>query len=431
MKKRILSVLLCVAMVATLAAGCGSKSKTDSSGEEKLLVWVPPLDDDTTKSWTPLLKDFEKENNCKVQLEIIPWESYEEKYSTALNSGDGPDIGYMYAEMFPSYISSGTVSDMSKYLTEEDYKEYTYLDRGKMMDGAYGFPIVTGVPFVLYYNQDILDSLGEKAPETWEDFERICKAATKDTNGDGKIDQYGYATGMNQGEMSSLYLLNSYYYSALWQAGGDIYNTDLKSVRFNDHAGLKAVEYLKGLKPYMPENMLSLSAQDAFSTIFGQGQSAFGVTRSSQTQDTEFKKSYPDLNWNYVTSLKGENYGTFGAVDSLTLMSACKNKELAVKLMKYIVGTDFMTEYHKIAPGAPMTAEEPYQGDEKLQRIVTEDVDKYRALQVGPCGSEILDNLASELQAVFEDKKEPQQALDDSAKYANGLLDEYWADHKE
>lgn len=31
-----------------------------------------------------------------------------------------------------------------------------------MMGGLYGVPIVTGVPFVLYYNQDILDSIGEK-----------------------------------------------------------------------------------------------------------------------------------------------------------------------------------------------------------------------------------------------------------------------------
>ena len=50
----------------------------------------------------------------------------------------------------------------------------------------YGWPLVTGVPFVLYYNEDILNALGEKAPETWDDFARICQEATKDTDGDGK-----------------------------------------------------------------------------------------------------------------------------------------------------------------------------------------------------------------------------------------------------
>ena len=58
----------------------------------------------------------------------------------------------MYAEMFPTYIDSGAVADMSEYITDEDREEYLYLDHGYMMDGQYGFPIVTGVPFVLYYN---------------------------------------------------------------------------------------------------------------------------------------------------------------------------------------------------------------------------------------------------------------------------------------
>ena len=314
---------------------------------------------------------------------------------------------------------------------DSDYDVYLYLDRGEMMGGLYGVPIVTGVPFVMYYNQDILDDLGESAPETWEDFKRICEKATKDTDGDGKVDQYGYAVGLNSGDMSNLYMLNSYIYSLIWQAGGDIYADDLKSARFNDESGAEALEFFLSLKDYMPENVLSLSGTDAFSTVFGAGKAAFGVTRSSQSQETLFKESYPDLNWDYVTSLKNEDYGTFGAADSLSIMSACENPELAMKLIKYICGSEFMTEYHKVAPGAPLTKTEQYTGDPKMERIVTEDRDKWRPLQVGPCGSEILENLASHIQSIMEEKMEVQEALDESAEFANDTLDEYWADNEE
>lgn len=435
MKKKLVSLLLCTAMLTGVAAGCGntakSEGKTEDAGEKVTLsVWVPPLDEDTQGNWGPLLEKFEKENNCEITLELVPWDSYQEKYTTALNADEGPDVGYMYAEMFPTFINAGAVADMGEYLTEEDYEEYIYLDRGEMMGGMYGFPLVTGVPFVLYYNEDILNELGEAPPETWEDFERICKAATKDTDGDGEVDQYGYAAGMNSGDKSNLYILNSYYYSLLWQADGDIYNDDLKTVRFNDEAGVKAVEFLKEMSAYMPENFMSLSGDDAFQTVFGAGKAAFGVTRSSQTQETTFKETYPELKWDYVTSLKNVNYGTFGAVDSLTLMSKCEHPELAVKLMKYIVSAEFMTEYHKKCPGAPMTVNEPYQGDEKMERIVTTDVDKYRALQVGPCGTEILQYLASDIQAVLSGDKEVKEALDDAADYSNQLLDEYWEDQE-
>ena len=429
MKKRLLSVLLCAGLIASLVVGCGGGKDAGKDGEkETLSVWLPPLDDETEKNYVPLLEKFEEENHCELDVQIIPWDTYEEKYMTGINADEGPDVGYMYVEMFPTYIDSGAVVDMSEYLSDEDYEEYLYLDKGEMMGGQYGVPIVTGNPFIMYYNKDILDELGEKAPETWEDFKRICEKATKDTDGDGKIDQYGYAAGFNNGDMSPLYLLNSYYYSLLWQSGSDIYNDDLKSVRFNDEAGVKAVEYLKSLTPYMPEDYMSLAATDAFSSVFGGGKAAFACARAMQAQTESFKETYPDLNWDYVTSLKGEQYGTFGAADCLTLMSACENKELGMKLIKYMVGSEVMTAYHKDHYGAPMTADEPYQGDEKLERILTEDRDKWRPLQAGPCGSDILLNLTSQLQAIMSGDAEVKEALDEAADYSNELLDEYWAD---
>lgn len=431
MKKRIVSVLLVAAMAVSMFTGCGSKSdskKSDSkSGEKTLEVWVPPLDDATEKNWGDLLKDWEKENDCKVNLTVIPWDKYEETYTTALNSGEGPDVGYMYNEMFPTYIDAGAVEDMSSYVTDEDKKEYKYLSNGNMMDGQYGWPLVTGVPFVLYYNEDILNALGEKAPETWDDFARICQEATKDTDGDGKVDQYGFACGMNTSDIGAMQILNAYYYSALWQNGGQVYNDDLKSVSFADEAGKEAVTWLKGLTSYMNEDFMSLSWSDAFSNVFGAGKAAFGITRSSQTDGTTFAETYPDLNWNFVTSLKNKDFGTFGATDCLTLMSACEDKDLAMDLIKYVTGSEFMTAYHAKCPGAALTESEPYVGDEKMEKIYTEDKDKWHGIQAGPCGTQILNQLAADFQGIMSGETSVDEGLKEAEDYANGLLDEYWA----
>ena len=431
MKKKIVSVLLVAAMAVSMFTGCGSKSdskKSDSkSGEKTLEVWVPPLDDAKEKNWGDLLKDWEKEKDCKVNLTVIPWDKYEEAYTTALNSGDGPDIGYMYTSMFPTYIDAGAIEDMSSYVTDEDKKECKYLSNGNMMDGQYGWPLVTGVPFVLYYNEDILNALGEKAPETWDDFARICQEATKDTDGDGKVDQYGFACGMNTSDIGAMQILNAYYFGALWQNGGDIYNDDLKSVRFADEAGKEAVTWLKGLTSYMNEDFMSLSWSDAFSNVFGAGKAAFGITRSSQTDGTTFAETYPNLNWNFVTSLKNKEYGTFGATDCLTLMSACEDKDLGMDFIKYVTGSEFMTEYHAKCPGAVLTESEPYVGDEKMEKIYTEDKDKWHGIQTGPCGTEILTQLAADLQGIMSGETSVDEGLKEAEDYANGLLDEYWA----
>ena len=431
MKKKIINVLLVAAMAVSMVAGCGRKNdskKSDSkSGEKTLEVWVPPLDDATEKNWGDLLKDWEKENDCKVNLTVIPWDKYEETYTTALNSGEGPDVGYMYNEMFPTYIDAGAVEDMSSYVTDEDKKEYKYLSNGNMMDGQYGWPLVTGVPFVLYYNEDILNALGEKAPETWDDFARICQEATKDTDGDGKVDQYGFACGMNTSDIGAMQILNAYYYSALWQNGGQVYNDDLKSVSFADEAGKEAVTWLKGLTSYMNEDFMSLSWSDAFSNVFGAGKAAFGITRSSQTDGTTFAETYPDLNWNFVTSLKNKDFGTFGATDCLTLMSACEDKDLAMDFIKYVTGSEFMTAYHAKCPGAALTESEPYVGDEKMEKIYTEDKDKWHGIQVGPCGTQILNQLAADFQGIMSGETSVDEGLKEAEDYANGLLDEYWA----
>lgn len=431
MKKKIVSVLLVAAMAVSMFTGCGSKNdskKSDSkSGEKTLEVWVPPLDDATEKNWGDLLKDWEKENDCKVNLTVIPWDKYEETYTTALNSGEGPDVGYMYNEMFPTYIDAGAVEDMSSYVTDEDKKEYKYLSNGNMMDGQYGWPLVTGVPFVLYYNEDILNALGEKVPETWDDFARICQEATKDTDGDGKVDQYGFACGMNTSDIGAMQILNAYYYSALWQNGGQVYNDDLKSVSFADEAGKEAVTWLKGLTSYMNEDFMSLSWSDAFSNVFGAGKAAFGITRSSQTDGTTFAETYPNLNWNFVTSLKNKDFGTFGATDCLTLMSACEDKDLAMDFIKYVTGSEFMTAYHAKCPGAALTESEPYVGDEKMEKIYTEDKDKWHGIQAGPCGTQILNQLAADFQGIMSGETSVDEGLKEAEDYANGLLDEYWA----
>ena len=428
MKKKIVSVLLVAAMAVSMFTGCGSKSdskKSDSkSGEKTLEVWVPPLDDATEKNWGDLLKDWEKEKDCKVNLTVIPWDKYEETYTTALNSGEGPDVGYMYNEMFPTYIDAGAVEDMSSYVTDEDKKEYKYLSNGNMMDGQYGWPLVTGVPFVLYYNEDILNALGEKAPETWDDFARICQEATKDTDGDGKVDQYGFACGMNTSDIGAMQILNAYYYSALWQNGGQVYNDDLKSVSFADEAGKEAVTWLKGLTSYMNEDFMSLSWSDAFSNVFGAGKAAFGITRSSQTDGTTFAETYPNLNWNFVTSLKNKDFGTFGATDCLTLMSACEDKDLAMDFIKYVTGSGFMTAYHAKCPGAALTESEPYVGDEKMEKIYTEDKDKWHGIQAGPCGTQILNQLAADFQGIMSGETSVDEGLKEAEDYANGLLDE-------
>ncbi|MFR5556422.1 MAG: hypothetical protein ACLTKE_05980 [Coprococcus sp.] len=56
-------------MLATLAAGCGSKAKEADKPKEgeptTLTMWLPPLDEDTKETLKPCRME---ENNCTVEV---------------------------------------------------------------------------------------------------------------------------------------------------------------------------------------------------------------------------------------------------------------------------------------------------------------------------------------------------------------------------
>lgn len=84
MKKKIVSMLLVAAMVASMAVGCGSKNDSGSSdtksdkGESITFMapdWAIPSDDQ--------LDEFTKETGIEVEVSEVGWDDIREKLATA------------------------------------------------------------------------------------------------------------------------------------------------------------------------------------------------------------------------------------------------------------------------------------------------------------------------------------------------------------
>ncbi len=162
MKKRIFAALLAATMAVGMVSGCGS-SKSDSKSDEKttLNLWMlsfASTDGEVTDKefWNEKMEQFEKDNDCDVKVTIVPWDSYEDKYLTGTTSNDGPDVEYMYMEMFYDYIDMGALTDVDQYFTDEEKDNYIYYEKGNIKDGQYGLPVVVGNPRILVANMDIL-----------------------------------------------------------------------------------------------------------------------------------------------------------------------------------------------------------------------------------------------------------------------------------
>ncbi len=419
--KKLSKLLIFVLLLTLIFTSCASNTTKKDVNVKELNVWLPPIGENDEKVWRPILDEFGKKNNVKVNLQIIPWENYPETYMAAITAGKGPDIGYMYAEMFPKFIKMGAVENLEKYLTKKDLENNIYIKDAKMLGGTYGMPIEAANPAVLFYNKDILEKLGEKPPKTWEDFRRIAKKATKDTDGDGKIDQWGFSQGWGRKFFGDL---NWNWYGFLWQAGGELYNKDLKTVRFDDEKGLKAAKFLSDLihvDKVVPTDTLSKDNKEMLQTVFGPGKSAFTIWLASGASEI-LDKNFPDLNYGFILSLEDEKMGTFASVDMLTLMSKAEDKKLAFELMKFMLNKESMTKFHAHHPRAPISKDEPYQGDPRLKKIVETKKGIYRPLIVAPHGVEVYNNLWKHLQAMAAGKETYKEALKKSSEYANNLL---------
>lgn len=386
--------------------------------EDSLTLWLPTFaSSDAAISdadfWTGQLKTFEEENNCTVSLEIVPWDSYEEKYLAGSTSSDGPDIGYMYMEMFYDYINNGMLTDIDSYFTDEEKANYIYYNLGQISGGQYSLPFVVGNPRVLICNMDILNAAGvTEVPKTWDELEEAGKKIVE-SNPDVAALSQGWG-GVHYG------MLNEAFWPYFWGAGGEIVDAD-GNLTINSDAGLTATEYLKKLRDegIIPDfdtaNADNLEA-------FKNGQAAMFYCATSNAL-----KLPEDINWDYTPILQGpvgDQSKTFVAADGLVMFEKCENKELAAKLMKYLSSAEVMSAFHTQVSQQPAITKDDTTSpsDEKFKDLFDNYQGNLQTLPVFNNASGLYDALFKNLQSMMQGAMEPADVLSETTDYYNDNL---------
>lgn len=419
---------LCLSLAACSGGESGSSSGgTDADGVKQLDVWLPATakDGNDAELWADIVAGWEKENNAKVNFQFISWKDYEAKYTSGISTGTGPDVGYMYVEMFPTFIDAGAVEELSGYLTEEDYEKYTVLDERYQIFGKH-YGIATGgmsSAHGLLVNADILAELGEKMPENWEDITRIAQKATRDTDGDGKIDQYGIAQGWGQTFYQDL---NWNWYTFVWQAGGDLFDAETGECILDQEAGITAAQWLYDLKntyKVLPEDTMSLTNSEAVNNYFYTGKAAMAFVHCGTSTLKQLEEA--GINHEFSISVKGPTGGQGGwsSADQYTLMSAADDKELAWSFIKYVTSGDGAEAVCKMKQGAPcIKGVDYYYGPEETREIMEKDGPTCaRPLTAARRAPEVYDYLWKALQGMMNGQSTPEETMKDVTQFANSL----------
>ena len=233
MKKKILSILLATAMVATLA-GCGGDDAANNGGNnggnaggttpaggneaasggentdvtvDKIEFWIDGTLAATQENGQA---EFEKQWEDAVGVDLVinqlDHNSYKETVQRLLTAGEKPDILLMSAEMYKSYAAL-TNEDGSSYLWDmtEAYENADFYSRItatsttellKINGRLYGFAPAYGNGCITYVKKSWLDAVGMSVDDikTFDDYyEMLTRFTTMDPDGNGKNDTYGTA----------------------------------------------------------------------------------------------------------------------------------------------------------------------------------------------------------------------------------------------
>ncbi|MGV8885702.1 MAG: extracellular solute-binding protein [Microbacteriaceae bacterium] len=240
MKRTLTKALAPVAIIglAVSLAGCTSAAPTDEASGP-LTVWVMG---DSGANFEQLVAPYVKESGQKVEVVAIPWDSIDEKLTTAVASGKGPDLIQVGLSKLRTFADAGALLPL-----QDELGDHPGLDPANFPAGvasSVGGDQVS-VPWVadtrvLFYRTDILSDAGIDAPPTtWEQLRTDAK--TLASRGKG---QYGYYIPQWDSPLPL---------EMAWSFGGQVVdkdgNIDFDTAEFNDALDVYLGLYSDGSVP--------------------------------------------------------------------------------------------------------------------------------------------------------------------------------------
>lgn len=241
---------------------------------------------------------------------------YSEWLSEQMVMGQAPDVFMVQPDDFNNFSSIGALKSLNGLIAQDasfhagDFYSASYA-AGKYQGSQYALPYES-VPVMMFVNKTLLQRAGIPMPSnswTWDDYYRICKQVTRDTNGDGRPDQFG-----------------SYGYTwedAAYANGASLFSADGTACYLNDPKVVNAVQFIR--------NLSGLSGNTApTSREFDLGQVAF---RPFLFSDYRTYKPYPwsikkytGFDWDCIKMPAGPNGGNVSETNTLLMGISAKTQ---------------------------------------------------------------------------------------------------------
>ena len=398
---------------------------------EKITLTIPCLDTVWTHSLIDRMPEWEaKHPDVKIRWDLLPFETLFEKQMVDLSMGTGNyDVIFEdqpnLAEFAPYMVD--ITPFIEKYNTDiEDFVQ-PYYDYGSLYKGKRVSLSIQGNALIMFYRKDLFDEAGIGTfPLSWAKVKEAAEKLTVDLDSDGKVDRYGYAMGLGlKPHMACSF------FALLRSFGGEItrsywFHGDDHTPIFNSRAGVRAIEWLKSMVPFMPIGYITYGWEE-ITVDLQQDRLAFAL------QWNDIAPAMEDITSSKIVGkmayAPAPRFTTTGGW-FLGLNSATPNKEQAYKFAEWMTVGD----KRKFALGGGSPNSYSVYLDPEFVKELPVGLDYgpaiVKALETGrprpgdryTCYAEMQDIIEAACQEALLGKKTPKGALDGAATEIARLL---------
>lgn len=308
MKKNLFLILLFL-----LAISC------KRANDDELTFWHFWSEPNQSRVIKEIVREFERENNCKVQITELSWNDGKTKLIAAFNSNTSPDVLELGSDWVAQFSSSGILEplDPEEFNLERFYR-FT-LEPSFYQQTLFSIPWIIDTR-VIYCNTELMGKVGINQPP--QTLEELLLFSRKINDLDGF---YGF--GANGSDPHRLY---KKIVSLIWSFGGTLVDTNGNIVINSTETRLAFDYYLRLSRAGIIET------QKQIDLLFSQGKIGFCISGSWLLNTISSSNS----NLKFTTALiPGKHHSpgiSFAGGEYLAISKSSAKKELAKKFIKYL-----------------------------------------------------------------------------------------------
>jgi len=179
--------------------------------------------------------DYENNNlDIKINLTYRETEELRSSYQAAAMGGSGPELIYGPSDQVGPFSVMGIIQPLDDLLPHAYFNQYVKNAIVKLDGQIWMVGDVVGNHLMLIYNKDLISS----PPDNTTELIEIGKQMTVDTDGDGKIDQYGLVWNFTEP-----------FFYVPWLGGfGEWLLTDDNNPNLNTEGNRRGFQFIKALR---------------------------------------------------------------------------------------------------------------------------------------------------------------------------------------